>query len=104
MTLILAAEIENILFSNTNCDKTLKVSFLRQVLNINEKYILDSKSIIRSKADLNNIDNNDKITTLLDIDVKKSQKIRKKDKNTSCITEKEQDNLVDEIFDYIYIT
>lgn len=67
--LVSTTETKNTQFLNDNCSQTLKISFLSQVCNINKKKILDSKSIIGSKTNFNNIDNDNIIATFLIIDV-----------------------------------
>lgn len=77
---------------------------MSQVLNADsEEDISDSESILGSKADLDNVDDDDLMATLLATDVEDSRKKAKKDKQTSCTNEKKRDNLADKIFDYIYV-
>lgn len=51
---------KNTQLSNSNHLKTLKASSLNQVFNVdNKENILNSESLLRSKADLDNINNED---------------------------------------------
>lgn len=83
---VLAVETRNTQLLNNNYLKALKASFLSQVFNAKSKEdILDSESIPESKADLDNIDNDDLMATFLATDVEDFYKKAKKDKQTSCI-------------------
>lgn len=83
---VLAVETRNTQLLNNNYLKALKASFLSQVFNVKSKEdILDSESIPESKADLDNIDNDDLMATFLATDVEDFYKKTKKDKQTSCI-------------------
>lgn len=94
----------NIQFSNSNHFKALKISSLSQIFNADsEEVVLDSESVLRSKADLENINNNNLIITFLATNAENSCNKGKKDKQTNHTNEKKQDNFADKIFDYIYI-
>lgn len=69
----------------------------------NKEDISDSESVLRSEADLDDINNDNLVATLLAIDAEDSCKKAKKNKQTSCTNKKKRDNFVDEIFDYIYV-
>lgn len=79
----------NTQFSNSNCLKTLKASFLSQVFNTDSKEkISDSKLILGSKSDLDNVNNKNMMATLLATDAENSYKKAQKDKQTSCTNRK----------------
>lgn len=100
---VLTSETKNTQFSNNNCLKVLEVSFLRQICNMDEEKILDSKSIIGLKVNFDDIDNDDIMTIFLTTDVEGSQEQKKKDEQTNCTNEKKRENLSDKVFHYIYI-
>lgn len=69
----------------------------------NEKNILDLEFLLEFKVDLNKINNKDLMAIFLAINAKDSYKKVKKDKQINCIDKKKQNNLIDKIFDYIYV-
>lgn len=64
---------------------------------------MDSKFLLGFETDLDNIDNEDLMATFLAMNAKDFCKKAKKDRQTSCKNEKKQNNLVEKIFDYIYV-
>lgn len=75
------ARTRNTQLSNSNYPKALKASFLSQVFNTDsEKNISDSKFLLGSEANLDNVDNKDLMATFLAMNAKDFLKKTKKDK------------------------
>ncbi len=93
----------NIQLSNNNCSKLLsKTRLLNQVVNTDND-LSKSKSIVRSKADINFDKGADFFLNALTINAKQDCFRKKKEKQASQIDAAKHTKLPNKIFDYIYI-
>lgn len=64
---------------------------------------MDSKSVQGSKADLDDIDNEDLMASFLTTDAENFHKKIKNNNQTNFINKKKTNNFADKIFDYIHV-